>query len=128
MLALPGAVMLDPVAELALQGPGVPEAFRVHEVLSRATRCRGLMPWEASPGLDVAWDPYYECRGMPDVIAFMSSRTRPGFTIAGNFGAWECPVIDGSVCVASDHPFGGIDPTSDNDALPPITTIWLATK
>jgi hypothetical protein len=124
MLALPGNVMLDRLAEMKLQGPGVPQAFRVHEVLSRANSYRGFMPWEASPGLD----PYYECRGMPDVLAFMSSRTRPGFLIAANFGAWECPVSDGSVCVASDHPFGGIDPTSDNDALPPITTIWLATK
>ena len=34
----------------------------------------------------------------------------------------------GSFITVSNHPFGGIDPTSDNDALPPITTIWLATK
>lgn len=128
--ALPGTVYLDPAAERELQGAEAPAPFDVDEVLRRAGEEPSHLAGGrgAHPGQDVHWQDYYQRYGLNDVLIFSGSRSDWGSMTIANFGREACPVTDGMICVASDRPYGGLDPTSDNDLLPPLTTIWLASK
>lgn len=63
--------------------------------------------------------PYIGVTGLDELLCAM---------IIANFTTESCRVTDGMICVASDIPYGEPDLTSDNDLLPPVTTIWLAGK
>lgn len=129
LLALPGTVKLDVAEERALQGSEAPPPFDVDEVLRRVSVERHYAGgWESRAGQDVYWQDDNYRSGTVDALIFSGAKSYWGCLVIANFGVGECYVTDGTICVASDRPYGGTDPTSDNDFLPPFTTIWLAAK
>ena len=124
LLGLPGEVDLDIDAERLLQRERQNTPYSVDEILRRARRRR------------LQWGHITSVRTLDD---HASARLRsPGYVIMeasgsgemniGNFTAEPLPLPDGTIVLASDDPVGPFDPTSDNDMLPGLTTIWFAPK
>lgn len=127
ILALPGSVQLDVEAERALQSDHVSAPYDVDSILDHAASKTHRLVWRAvPPGTGVSWHENAG-KGMDGVIAFECKFSRGALTQA-NFGEEPCHVTDGSIDLASDNPYGLLDPFSDSDRLPPLTTIWLARK
>lgn len=132
LLALPGRVEVDVTAEREVQGLQAPPPFDVDEIL----RLVEGQPWYrfAEHGIHprsvfVDWENYYWDE--PCIVMFepkAQGQTSWGAFVIANLSDRPYPVTDGSIVVASDWPAGPEDPTSDNDLLPPMTTIWLAAK
>lgn len=122
LLALPGTVSGDANHERDLHEGATSPGYSFDEIMERVrVKIRPLSLRD-----ELIWHPHW-VTGAVDAIAF-ECRAEDGWMTLGNFSSTGCRVTDGTITVASDLPYGDRNLTSDNDDLPPLTTIWLARK
>ena len=125
LLGLPGQVECDIDAERILQDAPSDSPYSVDEIVHHVqTRRETHGPVtevtvfaDGAPGGRLS-APGYVVTERPD----------SGEMNVANLFDEPMPLPDGTIVVASDDPVGPFDPTSDNDMLPGLTTIWFAPK
>lgn len=125
LLGLPGETDLDLDAERIIQQERDETPYSVDEILRRARDRRNL----DGPSNGVTVFGPREPGGRLSSPGYIVTRTDGSYmwNIA-NLADGPLPLPDGSIVLASDDPAGPADPTSDNDMLPGLTTIWFAPK
>lgn len=125
LLGLPGEVDLDVDTERTLQQERENTPYSTDEILRRARDRRTADGPAASVTVLGSRDP----GGRLSSPGYVVTRTNRSYiwNIA-NLAERPLPLPDGAIDLASDDPVGPFDPTSDNDMLPGLTTIWFAPK
>lgn len=125
LLGLPGRLDFDIEAERTLQDSPSDSPYSVDEIFRRVqTRRQTHGPVaevtlfaDGAPGGRLS-APGYVVTGQPE----------SGEMNVANLSDQPMPLPDGRIVLASDDPVGPFDPTSDNDMLPGLTTIWFGPK
>ncbi len=125
LLGLPGEVVLDIDAERILQQERQDTPYSVDEIIQRALDRRV----HRGPVTSVSALRDRDAGGRLNSPGYVVMRAPgSGELNVANLSSEPLPLPDGTIVLASDDPAGPFDPTSDNDMLPGLTTIWFAPK
>ncbi len=125
LLGLPGKVVFDVDAERILQDSPSDSPYSV-DVLLRSVQDRRRSHGPVTE-VRVFGDGEHGGRlSLPGCV--VTEQPDSGEMNVVNLSDQPLPLPDGAIVLASDDPLGPFDPTSDNDMLPGLTTIWFAPK
>ncbi len=125
LLGLPGQVVFDIDAERILQDSPSDSPYTVDKILRRVQVRRS----SHGPVTEVTVFDDGESGGRLNSPGYVvTERPDSGEMNVANLSDQPLPLPDGTIVLASDDPVGLFDPTSDNDMLPGLTTIWFAPK